>query len=639
MPKNNIKSAKKNESISSLSSINKEVLNGLTCGVVIIDAESQIVVDFNNAAEELLGKDLNSMIGCSGCDECNVTITDKSIIEPEGSNRTILRTVNEIYLNGNKCYIENFTDITQFKELERTNKKLELANYAKSDFLANMSHEIRTPMNGVLGMTNLILKSPLNTIQREYANTLKSSGEHILLLINDILDYSKIEAGKMSLEQIDFNIRELVNNLFKSMKLKAIEKNIKLTSTVDIDVPEYINGDPGRVKQVLTNLVNNGVKFTENGSVEIVCKLQSKYKESCIIEFSVTDTGIGISKSNQELLFNKFTQVDNSIHRRFGGSGLGLTISKSLTELMGGSIGVHSMEGKGSTFWFNIKVSTSTKTPDKMNITNIKHLKVIYVDSNETDRDLVGDILSSWNICHSIVSDNKYCLELIHEAESTGVPFDIVILNDLDLGLEISRDDYISDIDLIYVDSNMENLDRVVIESNLFSNLISKPISEKDLYTCLFNVMELEKRPTSIPAKGNTQSDDKSKPCNILIVEDNATNRFVARAVLTKMGYNITELLNGAEAINHLKNNRYDLILMDIQMPVMDGFTATGIIRDKSSDVLDHDVPIIAMTANAMKGDKEYCFKAGMDDYISKPIDIERVHEVLDKWLLVENKN
>ena len=520
-------------------------------------------------------------------------------------------------------------------ELRTAKGKAEDATRAKSQFLANMSHEIRTPMNGVIGAADLLGDTPLTQSQREYLAMISQSADALLHLINDILDFSKIEAGRLELEHLSFNLRDELADTLQSFAARATEKGIELACHVALDVPDALEGDPYRLRQVIINLVGNALRFTDQGEVVVDIAMEGKDDRQARLCISVSDTGPGIPRDKQRLIFEAFSQADSSFTRRYGGTGLGLTIASQLVQLMGGRLRLDSEIGRGSRFHFTLAFALSDAKPTGQPIEQptLVGLPVLVVDDNATNRRILDEMIRGWGMKPLTVDSGPKALAALRNAAGIGRPFPLVLLDmmmpDMDglaVAQEIARGDKADRPAVIMLSSaHKDEVTRRIGAVGIAAFLL-KPVRQSELLEAIFAVMKV-----TVPEESHAPEPvlDHQASLHVLVAEDNSVNQRLALRLLEKRGHKVKIVGNGAQAIEALAQDSFDVVLMDVQMPEMDGFQATAAIRERERASGDH-MPIIAMTAHAMRGDRERCLEAGMDDYISKPLRAEDFYQVVE---------
>ncbi len=559
--------------------------------------------------------------------------------------------INSVVINweGETALLNFLSDISERKiaeeEMKRARSLAEQASRTKSEFLANMSHEIRTPLNGIIGMTELVMMSPLEEDQKERLEAIKFSGESLLDIINDILDLSKIEARKLELDFVQFSLRGVIEKVLRPMSSKTAQKNLELILDISNRVPDYYTGDPVRLRQILFNLIGNAIKFTEKGEIKLEVRLKTESDNKRELEFFIIDTGIGIPGDKMHNLFKSFSQADSSTSRKFGGTGLGLSISKSLVEMMNGAISVESIPDKGSVFKFNIWLEISEEVVHESSTEIqpiIKQKRILIVDDNLNNRKILKGFLDHLGIENDEAYDGKQAYDKILICEGTKKHYDIILLDyhmPIMDGVEMARlmfteNKIVPLPDIIMLSSDDVSLQQFKIKDIGIKRCLIKPIFRDDLIQILNEVagnVDVSQPLKKIYTQKNEEN--LQRKYQVLLAEDNIINQKLANGLLDKLGCKIKTVNNGKEALEAAKNNVYDIIFMDVQMPEMDGFEATGLIREWEKETGKH-TPIVAMTAHAMKGDREKCINAGMDDYMTKPISLKILSETLKNLAL-----
>ena len=604
---------------------------------------------FDFAAEEMIGQNVKMLMPepyrheHDGYLRDYLTTGQRNIIgigrevtgrRKDGTTFPIHIAVAEMNLGDRRSFIgvaHDITDQAQVEaELREAKEAAEAANRAKSEFLANMSHEIRTPMNGILGLTGLVQATDLSLEQRQYIDGVKLSADTLLKVINDILDFSKGEVGRMELEAIDFDLRETVCDTVKTLALGANEKGLELLCDVRPDVPDALIGDPARLRQIIVNLIGNALKFTPDGEIAVLVEIETSTKEAAWLHFIVSDTGIGIPADKRQAIFEAFTQADGSTTRNYGGTGLGLAISSQLVKLMGGRIWVESEVGHGSKFHFTSRFDLpSTVIPKKtQNLPpELQNLRVLVVDDNATNRRILKDMLTQWRMKPLLVGDGGAALAALQNAFDAKEPFDLILLDVAMPGLDgfdvlehIQRQPGVARPTILMLSSRSRRGDVARSRELGAAAYLIKPIKPSELLNAIMTALlhALEGNEPRVPTPLESAIEEE-RPLRVLVAEDNAINRLVAVRILEKAGHSVEVAVNGQEALDVLDRGDFDLILLDVQMPLMDGFEATARIRAKEQSTGRH-LPIVAMTAHAMQRDHERCLDAGMDDYVAKPI-------------------
>ena len=662
-------------------------------GIITID-ERGMIEAFNNAAirmfgydkEEVLGKNICMLMPPPDCEQhdgylarycqtgkANIIGIRREVLglHKDGRAFPIDLSISEMCVQGQRKFTGLVRDITERKQMENdlveAKDLAESATKAKSQFLATMSHEIRTPMNGVMGMTSLLIDSDLTEEQKEFVETIRVSGESLLVIINDILDFSKIEYGHMALEIVSFDLREVLEEVLELFSEQASRNQVELVGIVAAGVPPLVLGDPGRIRQVLINLIGNALKFTERGEVSVFVVVGEETSESLAIRFDIVDTGIGITAEEQARLFQSFSQADNSTTRKYGGTGLGLVICQRLVQLMQGRIGVDSEIGRGSRFWFTVQLGLASSESLDMTFPPqaLRGSRVCMVDDNATNLTLLQSCVTNVGLRYGLAWNGTQALALMRSAAEEGDPFTLAILDHqlpemdgMDLAVQIKADPLLASISIIMLTSVGQRGNVPLADAAGIAASLAKPVRQRQLHRVLEAVLgDGEGRESTLTGNASSlltsdlgKEREARKHLRVLLVEDNVVNQKVAVRMLEKIGVRVDVAANGREALDGWMRIPYDLILMDCQMPEMDGYEATREIRDVEGapyrlpeNLPPHDlplriyetsrVPIIALTANALHGDREKCLESGMDDFVAKPVKVEDLEVALFKWI------
>jgi PAS domain S-box-containing protein len=637
------------------------IMQSIAAGVILIDVETRRLVEANPYARAMIGGAPEDVIGTvchqhicpADMNRCpvldlggEVDHSERVLVTVDGRRIPIMKTVTPITRKGRPYLLETFLDLTAVKqvqaELINAKQAAEQASRAKSEFLARMSHEIRTPMNGIIGMSELLATTELTPRQRAFVEAINSSGDGLLNVINDILDFSKIEAGRLELEVIDFDAREVVEHVTGLLGELASRRGLELMHHIPADLPARVRGDPYRLRQVLMNLVGNAIKFTEQGEVVVEVRALAEDAETVTLRFAVQDTGIGLSAQASAHVFEAFSQADGATTRRYGGTGLGLAIAKQLAGAMGGDIGVESRPGEGSTFWFTARLARQAgPARHSAPAPGLTGRRILIVDDNATNRVILEEITRAWKMDSSCVEDGPRALRALVAGVRSRAPFAVALLDHhmpgmdgLELAWRIKSDPQLAATAIVMLSSVGHQGEVGEVAAAGIRCWVTKPVRQSALFDCVARAVAADAAPEPAPSSEPAMAEVGSLAGRVLVAEDNPVNQTLAVSMLELLGCEVEVAENGRAAAEAWAGTRFDLVLMDVQMPEVDGFQATAAIRRLERERGDpRPVPIVALTANAMQGDRDQCLAAGMSDYLSKPFSLEEPRGVLEQWL------